>query len=276
MGPRCEKDPVSILVAGHYCHDTILSNEGTRRALGGSAAYASAILRALGEPYEVAAKAGADFLYAAEVEKQPRIVEGRTSAFVDDYRSGERRDFVEAVCEPIWPEDLHGRYDVGIACAITGEVPLLTLARMREICGVMVADAQGLLREIAPDGRVTLRPLDARTPALIDVLKASVSEAALLDVAALRRELTLIVTDGPRGCIIHTRDAETRVPALPAIERDPTGAGDCFLAGLAAGLARGFDPLRAARIGAYCGARAVEHHGVPRLTPAEARAALAS
>ena len=51
---------------------------------------------------------------------------------------------------------------------------------------------------------------------------------------------------------------QTSIPPFPANERDPTGAGDCFLAGFAAGIARGLDPIRAARIGAYCGARAVE------------------
>ena len=56
---------MSILVAGHYCHDTLLSNAGEHHALGGSAAYASAILDALGEPCTVAAKVGEDFLYAA-------------------------------------------------------------------------------------------------------------------------------------------------------------------------------------------------------------------
>ena len=247
-----------ILVAGHYCHDTLLSNAGTHRALGGSAAYASAILDALGEPYEVAAKAGPDFLYAAQVTRQPRIVPGRTSSFVDDYRSGERRDHVDAVCEAIEPGDLQGEYDVGIACAITGEVPPRTLARIREISRIVLADAQGLLREIAPGGDVLLRPLHPDAPDQIDFLKASRSEAALLDVDALRRRLTLIVTDGPRGCTLITASDETHVPAFPAQEKDPTGAGDCFLAGFAVGLARGLDPLEAARIGAYCGARFLE------------------
>lgn len=264
-----------ILIAGHYCHDLILDASGTHRTLGGSAAYASAILDALGEPYEVAAKAGPDFLYAAQVTKQPRIVPGRTSSFVDDYRTGERRDRVEAVCEALLPGDLHGAYEVGIACAITGEVPPATLRRMREICRVTIADAQCLLREITPSGEVLLRPPHPDAPAQLDYLKASRAEAALLDLAALRRKLTLLVTDGPRGCTILTAGSEVHVPAVQAVEKDPTGAGDCFLAGFAAGLARGLPPERAARIGAYCGARAVEQLGVPRLTPAQAREALA-
>ena len=60
-------DFTSILVVGHYCHDTLLSNAGEHRTLGGSAAYASAVLEVLGEPYEVVSKVGPDFLYPAQV-----------------------------------------------------------------------------------------------------------------------------------------------------------------------------------------------------------------
>ncbi len=262
-----------ILVAGHYCHDTLIGNDGVHRALGGSAAYASAILAALGEPHEVAAKVGEDFLY--RVARQPRVVKGRTTSFVDDYRSGERRERVEAVCEPLRPEDLQGSYDVGLACAVAGEVPPPALARIRQICRVVIGDAQGLLREITPAGEVVLRPLPPDAAASLDYLKASRAEAALLDVARLRRTLTLLVTDGPRGCTLLTAREEIHLPAFPAAEKDPTGAGDCFLAGFAAGIARGLEPARAARIGAYCGARAVEQVGVPRLTAAQALEAAA-
>jgi 1D-myo-inositol 3-kinase len=265
---------VSILVAGHYCHDILLSTSGEARALGGSASYASAVLEAFGEPYEVAAKVGADFLYAKQVFKAPLVVGARTTSFVDDYRSGEREEHVGAVTEALRPEDLRGEHAVGMACAVAGEVPLETLRRMRELCRTLVADAQGLLRVISPRGEVLLKAPPPETFALLDYLKASKSEAALLDTASLRKRLTLLVTDGPRGCTLLTRDAELQVPAFPARELDPTGAGDCFLAGFAVGLARGLDSARSARIGAYCGARAVEAVGVPRLTAAQVAQAL--
>lgn len=252
-----------ILVAGHYCHDTLIGNDGAHRALGGSAAYASAILEAFGEPYQVVAKVGEDFLYAGQVLKKPAVVQGRTTSFVDDYRSGERRERVDAVCEPLKPEDLQGSFDVGIACGVSCEVTPAALSRIREISRVVVADAQGLLREIAPGGEVVLRGLHPDAPACIDYLKASRAEAALLDVQKLRRSLTLLVTDGPRGCDILERERLIHVPAFEAKEKDPTGAGDCFLAGLAVGLARGLEVAEAARIGAWCAARAVEVVGVP-------------
>lgn len=263
-----------ILIAGHYCHDTLIGNAGQHQALGGTAAYASAILAALGVEHEVVAKVGADFRYAAQVAGPPLVVSGRTTAFVDDYRGGVRRQRVVAVAPAIEPHDVRGRYDVGIAAAIAGELPPRTLAHLRQLCRIVVADAQALLRAISPDGAVELRPPDAATLEFVDVLKASREEAALLEVAALRRRLTLVITDGARGSNVLEAGSEVQVPAVPATEIDPTGAGDCFLAGLAVGLSRGLDVARAARIGAYCGARCVEHVGVPRLTREQAIAAL--
>ena len=263
---------MSILVVGHYCHDTLIGNASTHRTLGGSAAYASAILQALEESHQVVAKVGADFLYAGLVVCPPRIVPGSTTAFVVDYRGPERRERVEAVAPAIEPEDLGGSFEVALACGVAGEVPPRTLRRLRAISRVVVADAQSLLREISPAGEVLLRTPPPDALELVDVLKASRAEAETLDLAVLRGRLTLVVTDGARGCSILRGTSEIHVDAFPAREVDPTGAGDCFAAGLAAGLSRGLSIEVAARLGAFCGARAVEHVGVPRLTPHEARA----
>lgn len=263
-----------ILVAGHYCHDTLLGNAGAQRALGGSAAYASAILEALGEPHRVVAKVGEDFLYGGEVSQKPLVVPGRTTAFIDDYRGPERQQRVEAVAPPLEPSDLQGNYRLALACAIAGELPLRTLQRLRRISGTVVADAQSILREIVADGRVVLRAPEVEALEAIDFLKASRAEAEALDIPSLRKRLTLLITDGPRGCTVLGPGLELQVDADPAEERDPTGAGDCFLAGFAAGLARGVPLEKALRLGAWCGARAVEHVGVPRLDAASARAAV--
>jgi 1D-myo-inositol 3-kinase len=265
---------VAILVVGHYCHDTLIGNAGTRRALGGSAAYASAILDALGEPHEVVAKVGRDFLYAQDVSRKPLVVGGRTTTFVDDYRGPDRSERVEAIAEAIDAADLPAGFDIGLACAVAGEIPLRTLRRLREVTRVVIADAQSILREVSADGEVILRAPPTEAFEAIDVLKASRKEADALDVAALRGKLTLLITDGPRGCALLTRVTATAIAAFDAEEKDPTGAGDCFLAGFAAGIARGLPPAAAARLGAWCGARAVEHVGVPRLDPAAVRAAL--
>jgi 1D-myo-inositol 3-kinase len=256
-----------ILIAGHYCHDVIIARDGSStQALGGSASYGSAILDAFGEPYEVAAKVGADFRYAGQVSRKPQVVASPTTSFVDDYRGEERVERVDAVCEPL--TDLPpGPFKAGLAFGVAGEVPLPVLARMREICGVVLADAQSLLRFV-DSGVTRLRPLDPEAVQHLDYLKASRKEAALLDVPALRKRVNLLLTDGPRGCTLLHGDSELHIPAHPAVERDPTGAGDCFLTGFAVGLARGYSDERALHLASWCGARAVEHLGVPRLIDA--------
>ena len=257
-----------ILIAGHYCHDVLIARDGSEtRTLGGSASYGSAILDAFGEPYEVAAKVGADFLYSAQVSKQPQVVAGRTTSFVDDYRGGERIERVSAVCEPLGADDLPlGPFTVGLAFGVAGEVGLQVLARMRELCGLVLADAQSLMRHVLDSGEIALRPLDPDAVQNLDYLKASRKEAALLDLSALRQRVKLIVTDGPRGSTLLTASSELHIAGLPAVERDPTGAGDCFLTGFALGLARGYSEERALQLASWCGARAVESPGVPRLT----------
>jgi 1D-myo-inositol 3-kinase len=257
-----------ILIAGNYCHDLLLARDGAEtRTLGGSSSYGAAILDAFGEPFEVAAKVGADFRYAAQVSHRPLVIPGAaTTSFVDDYRSGERREWVEAVCEPLTTGDLPaGPFAVGLAFGVAGEVSLPVLAGMRKICRVVLADAQSLLREIAPSGEVRLRPLDPETVQHLDYLKTSTKEATLLDLDALRKRIKLLITDGPRGCLLIDGWNEAHLPAPAALEKDPTGAGDCFLTGFALGLARGLSDLEAAQLGGWCGARAVEHVGVPRL-----------
>jgi 1D-myo-inositol 3-kinase len=262
---------VSILVVGHYCHDTLVRNASVHHVLGGSSAYASAILDALGEAHEVVAKVGDDFRYAQEVSRKPLVVPGRTTAFVDDYRGSVRTERVDAVAPGIEPDELRGNWDVGLACAIAGEIPLRTLQRLRQISRIVLADAQSILREVTGRGEVVLRPPAPEATEAIDVLKASRDEAQALDMAALRQKLTWIVTDGARGCVVLCGDRELSVPAYPAEEKDATGAGDCFLAGVGAGLARGLPIEEAARLGSLCGARAVEHVGVPRLSPRDLR-----
>ena len=72
----------------------------------------------------------------------------------------------------------------------------------------------------------------------------------------------------------RVRTLATISDAYESLWLNPTGAGDCFLAGFAAGLARGLPLARAAGLGAWCGARAVEQVGVPRLDAGQARAAI--
>ncbi|MBZ4418728.1 PfkB family carbohydrate kinase [Myxococcus sp. RHSTA-1-4] len=268
MSPAPSRD---VLVVGNYCHDLLKLGPGREtHALGGSSAYISAVLDAVGVDYGVAAVAGEDFRYADHVRHPPRIVPGtRTTQFTAELGTGERVLRVSARAEPIRPDDITVDARVALACGVMGELLPETLVRISERARHVVADAQGLLRALDDDGRVLNLPLE-ETPyaALLErihVLKASEDEARVMDVEHVRRRTCLVVTRGAKGCTVLTPDERFDVPALPVEEVDPTGAGDCFLAGFALGLLRGLPLARCAELANGFGAQAVTQVGVPKL-----------
>jgi 1D-myo-inositol 3-kinase len=260
-----------VLVVGNYCHDVLVHGPGREtHALGGSSAYISSVLDAVGVDYAVVSVAGEDFRYGNQVRHAPRIAPGsRTTQFTADFTQGERVLSVGARGAPILPEFISEEARVALACGVVDELLPETLVRLSERVEQVVADAQGLLRITDARGRVLHRRLE-ETPyaSLLDriqVLKASEEEALSLDVERVRRKTCLVITRGGRGSTVLTASRSFEVPALPVDEVDPTGAGDCFLAGFALGLLRGLALPRCAELANWFGAQAVTQVGVPRL-----------
>lgn len=98
--------------------------------------------------------------------------------------------------------------------------------------------------------------------------KTGRGEGELLDLVEV-----LVVTLGPKGCRIRCRSGEEILVDAAPVDRviDPTGAGDAFRAGFAAGVMRGHDLEVCARMGSVAAAYAIEHHGTQShaFTPAE-------
>ncbi len=270
-----------VLVVGNYCHDLLRHGPGREtHALGGSAAYISSVLDAVGLDYTVAAVAGEDFRYADQVRHPPRVVPGTlTTQFIADLGGEARTLYVGAKSEPLRPEDITVDARVALACGVAGEVLPETLLRVSERARHVLADAQGLLRTLEANGRVAnMRLEDTPFDGLLErlrVLKASEEEALAMDIEQVRQRTCLVVTRGRRGCTVLTADARIDVPAVPAEEVDVTGAGDCFLAGFALGLLRELPLERCAALANWFGAQAVTQLGVPkldaRLIPADLR-----
>jgi ribokinase len=73
------------------------------------------------------------------------------------------------------------------------------------------------------------------------------------------------VTLGERGALIIERDHTTHIPGVPAVEVDPTGAGDTFCGATLAGLARGQAPETAAHFAVSLAAEMIGEIGPARL-----------
>lgn len=84
------------------------------------------------------------------------------------------------------------------------------------------------------------------------------------------------VRRGAAGSLLSGPDGVTELPALPAVVRDVTGAGDAMLAAFLAALASGLSPVDAARQGHAAAAITVEsdHAVSPLLTPTAIQARL--
>jgi sugar/nucleoside kinase (ribokinase family) len=122
-------------------------------------------------------------------------------------------------------------------------------------------------RRHAPDVRLALDTVNPPGPSErlatilphLDVFCPSRAEAVALTmqsdpdamVDAIRRWMprgVVAVKLDAHGCLVDFAGRREMVPACRVIAIDSTGAGDTWFAGLIAGLTRGLDPFRAARI----------------------------
>jgi 1D-myo-inositol 3-kinase len=132
---------IPVLVAGNYCHDTLINSKGRFEVLGGSASYISAVLSALKVDHSVIAKVGPDFKYAVQLAHPPLTVRDfPTTHFIDDFTSGTRVGSLLAECEAIYPGDLGTqRARIGLASGVAHELLPETLVRLKELSDVVSA-----------------------------------------------------------------------------------------------------------------------------------------
>lgn len=140
----------------------------------------------------------------------------------------------------------------------------------------------GLLRRARQRGLVTTLDvcwdatgawLDTLAPCLphADYFIPSEAEAAAMTGAGTPRAMaaalhargacSVIIKCAERGCFASARGEQWWAPAYDVAVTDATGAGDCFIAGLLAGLSGGWDLRRALRLANACGALAVGEIG---------------
>lgn len=135
---------------------------------------------------------------------------------------------------------------------------------------VVVVDPGPLVGQLEPDVLAAVRLRS-------DWWTGNAREAAVLtgseDPAVAARRLAdggaAIVRDGPRGCWVGIEAGVTHVPGFAVDAVDLNGAGDAHTGVFMAGLARGLDPLTAAREANAAAAIAVTRRG-PATAPTRA------
>uniref|UniRef100_A0A7N0TG17 Carbohydrate kinase PfkB domain-containing protein n=1 Tax=Kalanchoe fedtschenkoi TaxID=63787 RepID=A0A7N0TG17_KALFE len=269
------------LLVGNYCHDVLIRDrEVVAETLGGAASFISVVHASLSIQCEYVSKVGSDFAYFDSLDHKPivsssapttlfRAQFGRSSSDHDDENGRSDRILKRAhACESIRASDLpEDRFDFGLAVGVGGEILPETLQKMLDICAVVFADIQALIRSFDSCGTVSLTELKESgfyhlLPRL-SFLKASTEEALKMDVDEVRRMCCVVVTNGKEGCTVYNKDLEMKIAPFLAVQVDPTGAGDSFLGGFAAGLVQGLSVPDAALLGNLFGSLAVQYVGLP-------------
>ncbi|OUZ99090.1 Carbohydrate kinase PfkB [Macleaya cordata] len=266
-----------VLVVGNYCHDVLIHDDRViGESLGGASSFISNVLDNLSINCDYVSKVGSDFAYSVS---HPPISSSTsmTTLFHAHFSSNRDQDGNQDrilrrihACDPISPSDLpNSQFDFGLAVGVAGEILPETLERMIGICSVVFVDIQALIRVFDPiDGTVKLVNLKEsgffHLLPRIGFLKASAEEAPYVDIEEARKWCYVVVTDGKDGCRVYSKDGKLQISPFPAVQIDPTGAGDSFLGGFVAGFIQGLAVPDAALLGNFFGSLTVGQIGVPK------------
>lgn len=274
----------SLVVLGHVTLDLIrrAADATVIRRLGGAASFCARVAERQGETVGVVTAAPADLDVLAELEGHAHIEVAlracaQATTFSLDYSVSPRALRLLAKADELQPSMLPAAW-ASAKTAFIGPVanectPALAHALPHAFVGVGL---QGVMREVAHDGAI--RPAwphawlaDWPPAAKVAVLSdEDHPEAAAVAKAVASKGAVVALTHGSRGATLFLPtptgvDSTLSVPARPAVEVDPTGAGDTFAIVLTLGLAAGKPVSAAAQSAAEAAARVVEGVGLGRL-----------
>src|SRR5690554_4788675 len=289
---------MKTLVVGHITHDYY----GDEIVAGGCAFYGARVpaqLAAPGDFVHLVAVAGDDFDCAAEIADLDLTLHrsGETTVFANYYPANAPRvQLLKALAGPVLPEMAPPEWlqaDLIHLAPVLGEVDLAAWkTSIREVApnALLAINIQGWIKCAGPlfEGdafpgarRVVQKFWEVEAEDFRGVGIACLSEEDVLSQPGLLEKLLKIValvafTRGELGSQIFVNGEPTEVGIYPTTATDPTGAGDVFAASFAHKIARGEDPMRAARFAAAAASIVVEDRGaraLDRLGEAAGRAA---
>ncbi len=257
---------LDLVVLGNVTHDVI---DGSDR-LGGAVSYVSLAATRLGMNAGLVTAAPPGFalmeplrhVIGLDVEQQDAPT---ATSFALDYSGPVRRvRLLERGAGIAKPTSTAPFVFLG---PVMGEVPLEALTWFRG--SRIVIGLQGWMRDADADGFVI--PSEPPSPGLLSSATAVIfsehdhPRADAIATALAAHVPIVVVTRAEKGATLFDAGKPVHVPAVPAIEREPTGAGDVFGAALTVALWRGASAVDAATQAAYSAARAVEGPGLGNL-----------
>jgi sugar/nucleoside kinase (ribokinase family) len=225
-----------MLVVGHLCHDRIPGGF----LPGGAAAYAGTLASRLGYHTALLTSCGPDYRFHHLFERLDvhSVHSDRTTEFENIYSGQDRIQYLHSRAAELRPADLPDHWR-GSRTVLLGPIcdevdPALLEAFSNE--SFICVCPQGWMRRWDEQHRVFPKKFE-RWDSLVRADLVSLSEGdvngdwQLLERLAVKFD-RLVVTQGSAGATVFEHGRRRHFPACPAVERDPTGAGDIFAAAI--------------------------------------------
>ncbi|HEY75003.1 MAG TPA: ribokinase [Thermoflexia bacterium] len=255
------------LAIGHVTQDRTPDGGFT---VGGTVTYAARTAQALGCRVQVVTSAadGLDLTGALAGVIIHRIRSAATTTFENRYTPEGRTQIVRSVAALLTSEAVPPSWR---------EPDIVHLGPVAQECDPSLVDLfpgaflgltpQGWMRRWDREGRVVpaawehAEVLLPRADAVVFSEEDVAGDEAVIARWAGQTRI-LVVTRGPAGCTLYVEGVPEEVPGFPALEADPTGAGDIFAAVFFVELRRGCPPLEAARLANCIAAVSVTRPGL--------------
>ncbi|MCX7838095.1 MAG: PfkB family carbohydrate kinase [Anaerolineae bacterium] len=257
---------IDFLIIGHIVQD-VVPNGFT---VGGTATYMGTTVRNLGRKTGIVTRLAPDFVIPDVLHDIAihRVASARTTTFHNIYKDGRRTQFLLARADDIQPDDIPLEWRAAPIVHL-GPLAREVDARFATLFphALVGVTPQGWMREWDDTQRIRARVWEEARDILphVDVLVLSEEDLngnrELMDeYAALTR--IAVMTQGAKGCVVFAEGRAKHVPGFPAVEVDPTGAGDVFAGAFLVRLHETSDPFEAARFANATASFCVEGPGV--------------
>jgi 1D-myo-inositol 3-kinase len=268
-------NPVDVLLLGNVTRDLIDPTDFATYRLGGTVTFAAVIADRLGRRPSIVTYAAPDTDFSslpagADLCLLPSTT---TTTFANIYTPHGRVQYCYTPAPQMVAADIPlamRRPSIALMGPIADEIAP-DVAAIFDDDVLVAAVPQGWMRRWDSTGRVRSKTWEHAAEILphLDVLVLSLED---IDydwrrlAPAFRFVPTIVVTEYKAGSTVFERQPggavhETKIPPRPAVEVDPTGAGDTFTIAFLIHLQETGDPLQAARFANICASISVEHIG---------------
>ena len=259
-----------FLSIGHITHDIV--NGGI--ILGGPAYYAGLTAKKLGLKTGIVTSVGNDFIGSPELMGigVVNVPASQTTTFkntyIDTNHGSVRKQIVLAVASRIGAANIPGSYREAKVCYVCPVANELSSDVLEAISGSLIGiGLQGWMRDWNRKGEVfaSIREDLRDLIPLADMVILSDEDIKNLDEALIKGYIELanifILTRGRDGSSLFVKGREYQIDAFPALEVDPTGAGDVYGASFLIKYYETGNPVRAAHFASIVASFVVEREG---------------